>query len=131
MISKKYKEVIKNLEENIDSKRDLEYAKGQISDLTVLYIDELTKVIEKFEKKIQSFDNRVSNIERDVKNIEDEIYSEQQIEEEDAMLDLEPIKCPYCDFKFLIEYNISRNEIKCPECDNLIELDWEEFEEDM
>ena len=30
MISKKYKEVIKNLEENIDSKRDLEYAKKQI-----------------------------------------------------------------------------------------------------
>ena len=58
MISKKYKEVIKNLEENIDSKRDLEYAKKQIADLTVLYIDELTKVIEKFEKKIQGFEIR-------------------------------------------------------------------------
>ena len=46
MISKKYKEVMKNLEENIDSKRDLEYAKKQISDFTILYIDELTKVIE-------------------------------------------------------------------------------------
>ena len=57
MISKKYKEVIKNLEENIDSKRDLEYAKKQIADLTVLYIDELTKIIEKFDKKIQGFDN--------------------------------------------------------------------------
>ena len=130
MISKKYKEVIKNLEENIDSKRDLEYAKKQIADLTVLYIDELTKVIEKFEKKIQGFDNRVSNVEKDVRNIEDELYNE-QIEEEDSMLDLEPIKCPYCDFKFLIEYNTSRSEIKCPECDNLIELDWEELEEDM
>ena len=130
MISKKYKEVIKNLEENIDSKRDLEYAKNQIADLTVLYIDELTKVIEKFEKKIQGFDNRVSNVEKDVRNIEEDLYKEEQLDE-DSMLDLEPIKCPYCDFKFLIEYNTSRSEIKCPECDNLIELDWEELEEDM
>ena len=55
MISKKYKEVIKNLEENIDSKRDLEYAKKQISDLTILYIDELTKVIENLSISLGSF----------------------------------------------------------------------------
>ena len=128
MISKKYKEVIKNLEENIDSKRDLEYVKKQISDLTILYIDELTKVINNFEKKVAKFENRVITIENDVKRLEEEVYDEY---EDNKMLDLEPITCPYCEFKFLIEYNLDKTEIKCPECDNLIELDWEEYEEDM
>ena len=73
MISKKYKEVIKNLEENIDSKRDLEYAKNQIADLTVLYIDELTKVINNFENKVRNFENKVTNIENDVRRLEDEV----------------------------------------------------------
>ena len=128
MISKKYKEVIKNLEENIDSKRDLEYAKKQISDLTILYIDELTKVINNFENRVEKFENKVKNIENDVKRLEEEVYNEL---EDDEMLDLEPITCPYCEFKFMIEYNLDKTEIKCPECDNLIELDWEEYEEDM
>ena len=59
MISKKYKEVIKNLEANIDSKRDLDYAKKQVSDLTVLYIDELTKVVKNLETKIEKFENKI------------------------------------------------------------------------
>ena len=120
---------MKNLEENIDSKRDLEYAKKQISDLTILYIDELTKVIENLEKKVKKFENKVIDIQNDVKRLEDEFYNE--FEEDDKMLDLEPITCPYCEFKFLIEYDLDNSEIKCPECDNLIQLDWEEYEEDM
>ena len=128
MISKKYKEVIRNLEENIDSKRDLEYAKKQISDLTILYIDELTNIINNIEKKVAKFENRVITIENNVKRLEEEVYNEF---ENDEMLDLEPITCPYCKFKFLIQYDLNNLEIKCPECDNLIELDWEEYEEDM
>ena len=75
---------------------------------------------------IENLENRVSDLEENLKKMEED-YDEL----EEDMLDLEPIICPYCDFKFLIEYDASKTEIKCPECDNLIELDWEEDEEDM
>lgn len=123
MISKKYKEIIKNLEENIDSKRDLEYAKKQISDLTVLYIDELSKIEEKLENKVKKVESRVDDLEENMRKIEEEVCDEF---EDESMLDLEPITCPYCDFKFMIEFDSSNTEIKCPECDNIIELDWDE-----
>ena len=81
--------------------------------------------------RILNLRNRLNNIlaENTGKKLEDEFYNE--FEEDDKMLDLEPITCPYCEFKFLIEYDLDNSEIKCPECDNLIQLDWEEYEEDM
>ena len=53
------------------------------------------------------------------------------IEFECLEIDVEPINCPYCNSRFLIEYDNTQKEIKCPDCKNIIELDWDEFDDDM
>ncbi len=122
MISKKYNEILSKLEENIESKRDFNLAKSAISDLAICYIDELTKLNDNYNFKISSFESRLSDLEK-------------KLLEESESLDLkvvsETISCPYCNFEFDVEYNDENHEVICPKCNNLIELDWGEFEDDM
>lgn len=120
MIVKKYNEILKNLEDKIDDKRDFNLAKSAIADIAVLYTDELTKLSEDFSNKILGFETRLNNLENSFKDVE--------VEEVNLS---EKISCPYCNFEFLVEYDDTNHEITCPKCNNLIELDWGEFEDDM
>lgn len=126
MLNKKFKEVIKNLEGNIESKKDLDYAKLQVTELTIEYIAELEKMESLYREKISKFEDRLDDIELEVQRIDNEIFQE---ELEDS--ELEPIKCPYCNSSFFIELDSSKKEMKCPDCKNVIELDWGNFEDDM
>lgn len=123
MISKKYDEIIKNLEAKIEDKDLLDYVKNQISDLTFCYIRNLEKCIKTYENRIDNIDFKVNNIANVVNKIEQDFL------EDSKTLDLEPITCPYCNFNFLVEYDSKKTEMKCPECDNLISLDWGEDDE--
>ncbi len=118
MISKKYNEIIKKLENKIEDKELLEFIKNEISDLTLSYTNDLENSIKTYERKIDSLDKKINNIESLVTKIEKDFL------EETEPLDLEPICCPYCNFNFLIEYDSEKTEMKCPECDNIISLDW-------
>lgn len=122
MIVKKYNEILKNLEDKIDDKRDFNLAKSAIADIAVLYTDELTKLSEDFSNKILGFETRLNNLENSFKDVD--------VEVEEVNLS-EKISCPYCNFEFLVEYDDTNHEITCPKCNNLIELDWGEFEDDM
>ena len=122
-INKDYKEIIKNLEENIKDKTDLEYAKAQMSVLTNMFIQEVQGIQELTDTKIEailqnmvSLENKLSNVAKTVETIEKDIY-----EQEDC--DFE-IVCPYCNNEFMVEYDELKDEVKCPECNNTIELDW-------
>ncbi len=120
MIGKKYNEILKKLESNIDSKKQLEFVKNQIADLSMTYVDEITKLTEAYTSKINSFNERLVNLEKRVDGFEvEEIHLS------------ETICCPYCNFNFQVEYDDANREITCPECNNLIELDWGDFEDDM
>lgn len=125
MLNNKFKEVIKNLEENIENKKDLMLAKTQITDLTMEYLDELEKMETKYKQKIAMFENRLEGLEVAMQRL-DEMFHE-----EDEETDLEPIKCPYCNTNFFIEFDNTKKEVKCPDCKNIIELDWGNFEDDM
>lgn len=127
MLNNKFKEVIKNLEGNIENKKDLIFAKTQITELTMEYLDELEKMESKYKQKIAMFENRLEGLEVAMQRLDNEIFQED--DEEDT--DLEPIKCPYCNTNFFIEFDNSKKEIKCPDCKNIIELDWGNFEDDM
>lgn len=127
MLNNKFKEVIKNLEGNMENKKDLVYAKSQITELTMEYLDELEKIEALYKQKLSKFENRLDGLEVAMQRLDNEIF---QDEEEDD-LDLEPIKCPYCNTNFFIEFDNSKKEIKCPDCKNIIELDWGNFEDDM
>ena len=123
MISKKYEEIIKNLENKISDKELLEFVKKQISELTLSYTTDIESSMKKYERKIDSLENKITNIESLVTKIEKDFV------EDVVPLDLEPITCPYCNFNFLIEYDSSKTEMRCPECDNYISLDWGNYDD--
>jgi len=126
MLNNKFKEVIKNLDKNIKSKEDLTFAKAQVTELTMAYIDDLEKLESVYKEKVEICEQRIESLETDIHRIEDEVF---QDEYED--MDLEPIKCPYCSTNFFIEFDSTKKEIRCPDCKNMIELDWGNFEDDM
>ena len=118
MISKKYKEIITKLEKNIEDKKCLQFVKNQITDLSICYMDEISKYTEMYISKIDDFNERISNLEKKLDDSE-EIHL------------TETICCPYCGVNFPIEYDDSNHEVTCPECNNLIELDWGDYDDDM
>ena len=133
MISKKYNEILRNLESHIFNKKDLDYIKKQITDLTICYIDELDRRSEKVNKKFNNIEKRLLDIENKIdllENIDDD-YFEDFNEEEIVSENGEMINCPYCNCSFCVQYDISNKETLCPKCDNLIVLDWGDFEDDM
>lgn len=134
MISKKYNEILRNLESHIFNKKDLDYIKKQITDLTIVYIDELDKNSNKVSKKFNNIEKRLLEIENKIdllENMDDDYVENFDVETEFHNENGEKINCPYCDYSFLVKYDISNNETTCPKCDNLIVLDWGEFEDDM
>jgi len=124
MLNNKFKEVISNLEQNISNTKDTEYAKSQILELTLTYLEELGKIEEIYDKKISLCEERIDDLEESVEKIESEISEEEET-------DYEPISCPYCNAKFIIEFDSRSNEVRCPDCKNIIKLDWENFDDDI
>ena len=128
MIIKKYNEILRNLESHIFNKKDLDYIKKQITELTIVYINEIDKNNNKTNKKFGNIEKRLLEIENKIDLLED---MDDEIEETENLNNCEKINCPYCNYSFTVEYDISNKEINCPNCDNLIVLDWGDFEDDM
>lgn len=124
MFNKKFDDAIKNLEENISNKADLEFAKKQVTELAISYLDNLSAIEKKCDTKIRNCEKRVDSLEQHIQKLEKELFEEDDIE-------FEPITCPYCNAHFMIECDKELTEIDCPDCNNTIELDWGEFEDDM
>ena len=128
MIIKKYNEILRNLESHIFNKKDLDYIKKQITELTIVYINEIDKNNNKTNKKFSNIEKRLLEIENKIDLLED---MDDDVEEPNNFNNGENINCPYCNYNFFVEYDISNKEINCPNCDNLIVLDWGDFEDDM
>ena len=124
MIIKKYNEILKNLESHLFNLKDLDYVKTQITELTMLYINEIDKKNSINNKKFDNIEKRLLELESRIELLEIEEFEEIAIEGE-------KINCPYCNYDFSVEYEGTNQEINCPNCDNLIVLDWGEFEDDM
>lgn len=124
-----FKNILKNLEENIKDETDLEVAKIEIFNLYNLFFDEITNLEQSVNDKITviaqsqlNIEEKIKDLGKSVKNIEKDIYMEDEMDEEEC--DVE-IKCPYCNKTFVAEMSdITAEEIICPECNNTIELDW-------
>lgn len=125
-IKKKYNEVIKNLEENIENQKDLEFAKKQVNMLANAFLDEMDRLsqmantkMNALEKKQKQIEEKMEYLEKTLNGIEKDIY------DVDDNYDLE-IVCPYCDYVFVLdEDSTQKSEIECPECNNIIEIDWD------
>ena len=88
-------------------------------------MDEISNISEIYNNKVSVLEERISNLEETIGVDYNEDNSEEQISLSES------IKCPYCGKEFLVEYNENNTEVICPKCNNLIELDWGEYEDDM
>ncbi len=122
-----FKKIINDLEEKIENKKDLDYIKTQIYNISMLFIEELDKIsrlnedkVDKLIVKHKELSSRMKELESAMGNLQNDIYEDI----EDDEMDFEII-CPYCDAEFDIDLSGKlQNEVECPECNNIIELDW-------
>lgn len=127
-LNTEFKDILKNLEENIKDKEDLELVKVQMFNLYNLFFDEISNLenlansrISELAQRQASMEETLGSIEKDVKNISVDIYGEE--ENEDGEYEF-TVACPYCNHEFSVEVDELKDEITCPECNNIIELDW-------
>ncbi len=125
----KFKAIISKIEERITDQEELDFIKEQIADLSMIYIDELNKIMDLSERRVnQIYENqkiiekKMLELEKGMNTIEKELFVEEEYDFE--------IVCPYCNYEFLTDINSNKKEIKCPECHNTIELDWNGAEHD-
>lgn len=122
MLDKKFNEVIEELDKNMESKSDSKYAKMVITELTLVYLDEIHKLELDYEKRLKICNARLKDLEQRLTGLEDEIFDESDEE-------FFSVTCPYCNANIMVSSFEHDSEIECPECKNMIELDWE-FDED-
>ena len=126
-LQENFNNIIKDLEKNIENKKDLEYIKTQVYNISLLFIDELDKIselnmnrVDKLISRHKELTNKMQIIESKMRKLEEDIY----LDSEDDELGFE-IVCPYCCTEFELDLSGElREEVTCPECCNVIELDW-------
>lgn len=116
--------IIAKIEERITNKEELNFIKEQIADISMLYINELNKVMDLSERRVnqvvenqRALEKKLNEVESALSNMEKELF----VNEEDY--DFE-IVCPYCNHEFMSDIGSDIKEVECPECHNTIELDW-------
>lgn len=129
VLQDKFNAIIAKIEERITDPEDLDFIKQQIADISILYIDELNKIMDLSERRVnQVYENqkvlekKMSELEKGMNTIEKELFVEDEYDFE--------ITCPYCNYEFIADINSDKKEVECPECHNLIELDWNQDEHD-
>lgn len=116
--------VIAKIEERITNQEDLLFIKEQIANISMLYMDELDKIMDISERRVNQvvenqrvLEKKQQELETALTNMEKELF----VGEEDY--DFE-IVCPYCNHEFVSDIGSDIKEVECPECHNTIELDW-------
>lgn len=125
-LKENFNKIVEDLDNKIESKKDLEYIKSQIYNLSIIFMDELDKISElnldkmnKIVEKHKELAKRMQSLEEKMDKLQKDIYLE---DDEDINFE---IICPYCNAEFEVDMSEEiKNEIKCPECENTIELDW-------
>ena len=126
----KFQAIIKKIEERIQDEEDLNFIKEQIAEISMLYLDQLDKLVELNENKLSKLVEHEKSLEAKIKEIEDSVKNMEKEFFIDDNYDFE-IVCPYCNYEFVSDFSQSvKEEIECPECHNIIELDWNGGEEE-
>lgn len=128
-MTSQYKKILKDLEKNIKNKEDFEYVKSEMTNLFMIFFNEVDSLKDLYEGKIETMlarqsavEEKINKMEGTLNNIEKDIYLEGE-----ETSDFEII-CPYCNNEFVIEMDELKDEVRCPECKNMIELDWNDGE---
>lgn len=120
-LSKKYLEIMQDIEKHISNKEEREYVTKKINELTALYMDLIEEAIDTNSDRIEELEDSIDRIQQSVNLIKSDIYDIDDYDFE--------IVCPYCDHEFVADIEDElKEEIECPKCHNIIELDWDEEE---
>ncbi len=129
-IKNEYKSFLDDIEKNIKNKEDLEYIKKRFADFLDVVLEKMDYILDykeeemnKLEEKQNQIEAKMAKMQKIIDNIENDIYSEDGYDFE--------ITCPYCNYEFIIDVDETKTEVQCPECKNMIELDWNEGEDDL
>lgn len=127
-LQEEFNAIIARIEERITDEEELGFIKQQMIDISMLYINELNKVIDISERRVNQvvenqriLEKKQNEIETTLSNMEKEFFVA------DDEYDFE-IVCPYCNYEFVSDIASDIKEVECPECHNMIELDWNEDE---
>ena len=121
-LSKKYSDIIKEIDEKIKNEEERQFVKNKISEISIIFLDIIDRMSEMLEERITDIEQGQKSVEQKLANVQTVIDSiEQEIYEDNDEIE---ITCPYCNNDFYAEFNVDEeNEIECPECHNIIELD--------
>lgn len=130
-LNDEYQKIMRDIEKNITNPEQLQYVKDKIAKLTMLFMNTVDKVVEysdeklsNMEEKQEDLEERLSKIQKSLDNIEKDIY------EDENEFEFEVV-CPYCNHQFVTDIDLEENsELQCPECKNMIELDWNEEDDE-
>ena len=82
-INGKYKQILQDLENNIQDPEELNFVKEKFSELSMMFVDMLDRVtkltdmkIQEIEAKQQNITERLNNVQKAVDGIESDIYEE-------------------------------------------------------
>ena len=134
-LAKEMKQFVKDLEDNIENPKDLEYILKRSETLFDVVFNEINKIADREaeklkeirkkqihnEKRMDELENKMQYLDENVDYLIKDIYGNEDGEFK--------ITCPYCNYEFNLDIDEDEVEILCPECKNIIELDWNDDEE--
>ena len=128
-INDEYEQIISDIEKNISNEKEFQFVKDKITKLTILFMNTIDNIIEGSQEKINNIEEKQISIQKQINIIQNKVDDLEKdfYEDEDYEFD---VICPYCNHQFTTDIDLEENsEIKCPECKNIIELDWNEWED--
>ena len=133
-LGKEYERILSEIEQTISNEQEREIVKQKVSELSMLFINTMDNMsnmiyskLKDMEEKQNNLDSKINKLQNSIDEIENDIY-----DEDDGEYDFE-IVCPYCNNEFVTDLklmNEEKTEIRCPECNNIIELDWNDDEDE-
>ncbi len=125
-LSKRFQEIMNDIQKNIKDEKELEYINGKILEISMIHMDVIDQLADALKNKVESIEKSQKSIEKKLNNMQSSITGIENDMYDDGF-EFEII-CPYCNTEFVADVE-SKSEIKCPECQNTIELDWNGGEE--
>lgn len=136
-----FAKILSDIEKAIKDPNELEFVKGKILELSVIFMDITNRALES-NSQYEILSNKIDSIQKSLKRIEEDIYIDEDEEEYDEYNsdnliqgnynnedDFEfEIQCPYCNYEFVVGQDADlKDEIECPKCHKEIELDWDDY----
>ena len=112
-LNKEYRKIIKEIEGKLQDKKELEFVKGKMAELSLLFVDVIDRVTDLADTRLDKVEHSQKEMEKKLERL----YAEEGFDFE--------IVCPYCNHEFVADIDLeNKKDIECPECHNLIELDF-------